>query len=390
MYRSDGSVVSANTPQDGNIFKEEDFAIYRCLVIKTYYTDDNNNISSGAESPEVVYDCKIIGGFREGAILPNCRVAGAYGGQFNYSERIFRASPGPTGGSKAKPLNQQEGDIVYVGFLNGDPAYPVILGGGNHQLDGSKTGAAAADGPRVIEEYNGVIRNINKDGEFKLTRQGGEFQEDHFVPAEGMVEATFEMNIDEILLKDGNDNTVQIDKAADALNIKINKTVTQDVGEGAVTQVTDKETESIITSFKSGLEMVYDGMNDKVEYTTAGGMVLQYDGQNDLVKFEFAGGSIIEADGAGKTIKITAQAGTASVEIDGNSGEIKLVGNLVDLGAAVSDFVVLGTKLITAFNTHTHQYIAPLIPAPTNPVPTQPPTTPMPISVLSQTVKVQP
>ena len=125
----------------------------------------------------------------------------------------------------------------------------------------------------------------------------------------------------------------------------------------------------------------------RLKIKTAGGLIAKYDGKNDKITFTFAGGPLIEADGQGKTIKITAANGTASIEIDGNSGYIKLIGNLVDLGKSVSDFAVLGTKLLTAFNSHTHSFID-LSPIPVPSV-TGPPTAPMPISVLSQTVKVQ-
>lgn len=123
--------------------------------------------------------------------------------------------------------------------------------------------------------------------------------------------------------------------------------------------------EKVTRAFKSGLQVVEDGAGDKVTITTAGG-------------------AIINVDGAGG--KITLTKGSTIIELDGNGDKISLKGGFVDLGASVSDFAVLFTELLTAFNTHTH--MAPQAPAGT--LPTTPPVAPMLQIVGSQTVKVQP
>lgn len=125
--------------------------------------------------------------------------------------------------------------------------------------------------------------------------------------------------------------------------------------------------EKVTRTFKSGLSVTEDGAGDKVTVTTAGG-------------------AIVDVDGKGG--KITLTKGSTIIELDGNGDKISLKGGFVDLGASVSDFAVLFTELLTAFNTHTHMYVLPAIPA--GPSPTTPPVAPMMQTVGSQTVKVQP
>lgn len=132
------------------------------------------------------------------------------------------------------------------------------------------------------------------------------------------------------------------------------------------TQTISKD-EKLKMVFKSGLQVLIDGAGDKATFTTKGG-------------------AIVDVDGTGG--KITLTKGATIIELDGNSGKISLKGEFVDLGASVSDFAVLFNELLNTFNSHTHQYIIPAIPA--GPGPTTPPTAPMLKTVGSQTVKVQP
>jgi hypothetical protein len=132
-----------------------------------------------------------------------------------------------------------------------------------------------------------------------------------------------------------------------------------------ITTTIDPKLEKIIRTFKSGLSITEDGKSDKVTVTTKGGATILIDG---------TGG------------KITISKGSTSIEIDGNADKISLKGGFIDLGSSVSDFAVLFTELLTAFNTHTH-----LVPqAPAGMLPSQPPIAPMLQTVGSQTVKVQP
>lgn len=124
--------------------------------------------------------------------------------------------------------------------------------------------------------------------------------------------------------------------------------------------------------------------DEKLTFTFKSGLVVQLDGAGDKTTFTTKGGAIINVDGTGG--KITLTKGATIIELDGNGDKISLKGGFVDLGSSVSDFAVLFTELLTAFNTHTHN--APQAPAGT--LPTTPPIAPMLKTVGSQTVKVQP
>jgi hypothetical protein len=117
--------------------------------------------------------------------------------------------------------------------------------------------------------------------------------------------------------------------------------------------------------------------------TTSQGVTFKVDGKNGNVSTT-NGTTKVTMDGKNNNIKIIS--GSTEVDIDGASGKITLKGEMVELGASVSDFVTMFTALASAFNSHTH-----LVPqAPAGTLPSQPPTAPLLSSVGSQTVKVQP
>lgn len=172
MERRDGSVQSYNTPTKKNLYQNQDpeFSIYRCMVIGVHYIDDKSNITLNSTSPQVTYDVIVLGGPNEGAIIDNVRAAGFLGGDKNYSERIFKAA---TFDTAKQQLQKQDGDIVFVGFMGGAKTAPFILGGGTQPLDGDKTGARKAEGPRARMEYNGIFIEIDRTGNLVVRRKGG-------------------------------------------------------------------------------------------------------------------------------------------------------------------------------------------------------------------------
>ena len=174
MKRADGSILSANFPAYSRLYKnvvDRDYGIYRCMVKTVLFTDDKKNTTF--KNKQVTYEVVILGGFNEGQIIPNVKAMNFLGGENNYSERIFRALEKPLAGNNRKVMADQTGDIVYVGFVQGDKTAPIIIGCGTQHLDKDKTGATIADGPRWVEEYNGLKREINKLGELLLTQKTG-------------------------------------------------------------------------------------------------------------------------------------------------------------------------------------------------------------------------
>lgn len=327
--RWNGSIQSSNTPYFGAPgTSRTDYALYRCMIIQVHYVDDPQNITKNSQNPEVLYTCIILGGAATGQQISFCRLAQ----YLNYSERTL--TPSSKDPAKVK-LSQHDGDIVWVQFVQGHDAYPIIIGLAKGLTD--KTGAKKADGPRLIEEYNGLIRNINNKGEITQTMMGGAVKDGRFTA-----------NKESIIKQEW------------------------------------LSTEQLIHTFKSGLKLTIDGKNDKVTQKFAGGLEASYDGKNDKAEIKTAAGAVMTIDGKGS--KITIKTGSTEVTIDGNSGKITLKGEMIDLGASVSDFVTQFTQLASAFATHTHLYS----PGPGGPTPTSPPMAPLLTSVGSQTVKVQP
>lgn len=335
--RHNGSLQSTNVPTSQNIVKNNDNNIYRCMIIKVLFSDDKDNITSGATIPEVLYDVIILGGFKSGQRISNCRLASILGGNNNYYERILKAT------SKVKKidkirLNSHDGDVVYVQFVQGHSAYPVIIG-----LDkGIQTNYKAAtkeDGERLQWQFNGIFQEINKLGEYCFVRYGGSTVDGVFTPN---TEAEYSKKI--------------------------------------------LENEIVTETFKSGLTNNWNGKDDVHTRTYAGGLSITEDGKNDAITLSTNAGAVINVDG--KSGKITISKGSTIIELDSNSDKISLKGGFVDLGSSVSDFAVLFTELLTTFNMHTHPFVDI---TPGGPVPsvTMPPLAPMLASVGSTTVKVQ-
>lgn len=352
--RQDGSVRSANTPvysQQAKTRVDKDHGIYRCMVTRVYFTDDDQNLTF--DNKQVTYDCVILGGPKEGQIIPNVKAMNAYGGEFNYAEKIYR--PIETKALNEKRLSEHKGDIVYVGFLQGNTRAGVIIGGGVHPLDKDLTGAKKADGFRVRSEYNGVFEEINKSGEYELRRKGGELNTTTGVFAPGKeFEARFKLFKNKMIWEDPNSSI---------LFEKEEQRITTSVGKGAIVETLDGKNKKI-TRKVGDISIEEDGAGKKLT-ATLGNAVMVIDGNSN---------------------KITFTAGSTIIEVDGGSGKISLKGAFVDVGESVSDFAVLFTELATAFNTHTHQYF----PGPGGPTPTTPPMAPLLQTVGSTTVKLQP
>jgi hypothetical protein len=253
MYREDDSVKSNNTPgTDSYRNDSRDFSIYRCIVNKVKYIDDAENLSKNSPTPEVMYDCVVIGGYKEGHIFPNCRVATPFGGgQHNFGERIYRSS---SKSLVSTSLNKQDGDIVFVSFISGDTSKPIILGGGVQPLDRDSTGAKKSDGPIKKEQYNGILTLVDKNGNYSLTKLGGKYdaKKGIFIP-----------------------------------NSSSKKIIVEYTGE------------KITRSFESGLKIVEDGANDAVTITTASGAEISLDGNAGTVSIT-SGSATVEIDAAGK------------------------------------------------------------------------------------------
>jgi hypothetical protein len=262
------------------------------MIIKTNFTDDEANLTF--KNKQVTYDALILSGQSEGQVITNAKLASELGGQYNYQERVLRATTRPFSGDGAVALSEHDGDIVYITFVNGHTSSPIIIGLGTQQLDEDKTGATRAQGARSVKEYNGVREEVNKDGEYNKQVKSGIYnnQGAFFKPDE---------------------------------DVKYEETISKEVR---------------TRKFKSGLTIIEDGENDKVTFTLASGTLINVDG---------AGGITFEADGATK-IKIN-----AGGDIELCSGtKVNIKSPLVDVGEGAAFSSTLFENLVTEFQKHTH------------------------------------
>lgn len=215
-FRDDGSYESANTVGYLGYSSNSDSAIYRCLVIAVYAADNLKNISRGAANIEVTYDVIVLGGKRYGHVLTNVRDAKMYGGQYTYSEKIWKANTKPV--SKFTSTTDQDGDIVYVGFLDNDPNFPIILGGAPHPLNG--IAANFSDMPRQLFQYNGINVLIDNKGQLYVTRLGGTLDSNSasFTPG-STPQSNIELLNNQVIIKDVAGSIITIDAPSKSIII---------------------------------------------------------------------------------------------------------------------------------------------------------------------------
>lgn len=221
MLRDDGSYQSSNLPVKSNRHVSSDPFIYKGIVTRVYYVDDDKNVSKGASNQEVMYDVVIIGGNKHGQIISNVRDISCLGGKNNYSEQIWQAAENPNlSRTDGKTLAESDGDVVFIEFLGGSPGYPFILGGGVQFQNKGKTGTKKSDGPRLLFEYNGINVLINNKGELLVTRKGGKAtaEKGKFEPGTDE-EANFQILDKKVIIKDKNGNQITIDSAAKKITI---------------------------------------------------------------------------------------------------------------------------------------------------------------------------
>lgn len=305
--RRDRSIQSSNVPTPGNTAKVDNNKVYRCLVTKVTLANSVDNWTSNSKSPRVLYDVVIIGGFEGGQPISNCRFVSPMSGMGAFFERILKPCTKPLNSTL---LSDQDGDIVFVKFVQGQSLYPIIFAVDN-AIDNSNNISTDVDGSSLTWLFNGVYLNIDASG--ILTSSIGYTSKDE--PPK-------------------------------------------------ITSKSDPNEELTVRTYASGLSITESGKSDSVKITTNGGTIVTVDGQSN---------------------KITLDCNGTSVIIDGSTGKISLSGNLIDLGSAVADMVVMYSELASTFSTHTH-----LVPqSPSGVTASAPPVTPLMPTAASTSVKVQ-
>lgn len=312
-YRNDDSVQSANTPTPKTLEKNkyyQDFNLYKCMITDVFYSNDPRNITRSSQNPEVIYECVVLGGHREGTKFTNVRLLDRFGGDTNYSERVLRKTTKSfTGSLTGLDLREHDGDIVYVQCVNGNPFTPVIIGLGTNLQDRDKTGATLTDGPLNRWEYNGLLFEVNKDGELTIKRKGGLYN-----PVTG--------------------NFTPVDS-----------------GDEAALLFTQNK--ASLTGGPGGANLTIDGNTDTINITTATGID-------------------VSLDGAG-TVSITTPNGTAEVStsgvtlLDALGGSLNIAGGKVALGGTGAELLDLFERTLTRVSTVLDNILALTVPTAVGP-----------------------
>lgn len=376
--REDGGFQSSNVPTNDNSFNAKDHGLYRCLVTKVLYVNDPNNINFNAQNPEVLYECVILGGWRSGNIISNVKMSSLLGGDYNYEERILR----PTSKKLHEvALSEQDGDVVYVQFLQGDPNYPVIVSLATGISDVRKTGSSSLTGPRKVEQYNGVLEHINKDGELFLTRKGGEYNQtqDLFLPADEVEETDaalignnetkpidhiFEAEMawtDNNMLWRDNQSSILFEQTEKKMSIKTGKLGDDrpsDLGFNLIEEVRDGANQKLTRTFLNGLTITEDALADKMQFNFKNGLSLVFNGSSDSVQINTNAGVQLSIDGFTNNITGTLVNGDYISLNDGNieieekgGGKLRLAGNQVALGNSGDEVLDVIEDTLTALTT---------------------------------------
>lgn len=363
--RDDNSVNSANNPTLDNRIDETDFGLYKAMVLKIYYTDDAQNNTKSDKNPQIIYDLIVIGGNRDGQVFSNAQDLKHYGGISNYSERTWKAVTTLTRTDIAdftfnlETLDLLNGDVVYFQFLNGDMQYPIILGGAKHASN-KKAEGAVADGPRKIDQFNGIKREITKDGEFKWTKANGFYSP---VPLPDP-----ELNVP--LLQDQFVPTLGFEKAVEvSLGNKFDykfKFNTTPAGTGLEIAL-DGIADTLKVTMLTGLNFTLDGLSDKASITTKAGAALTVDGLGQVLEQKTTAGTSMKIDGLADKIELKNAAGH-SLAMDGAAGitmklssgsalEMKIAGDVslknaagAKLEFAPTGFIKLGNNSAELFD----------------------------------------
>lgn len=375
-YREDGSVESINNPVWDNRFVVRDFGIYRGIIKEVLYTDSETNSTSNEKSTrEVTYIVQLMGGTRDGHLLHNCRVSKSLGGIHNYEEIILKATKGATaldtsslaanGDPNLRNSQTWNGDCVYVQFLDGSLTLPIITGLAKHPGN-KESEATKEDGQRYRDNFNGISKEIDKDGKFSWLKQNGSYNSSVMPNSKDPLTPYFnEFVPDELLGKDavsltiGNDfdvkfalNTdfaIEIDGKADTLGITT---------KGGSNFLIDGSADSFEFTTNGGASTILDGSADKWEMVTNGGATITADGKGDKIALKTSAGDSLEMT---KGVTITDSNGnkivmsSSGIKLTESSGAgMNLSKGKVAIGGAAAEVVDLLSKTLEALGQATY------------------------------------
>lgn len=387
MFREDGSFDSSNNPIKENRHLVRDFGLYAAQIREVIYPDDIETPTDGQkQAPEVAYEIIIVGGPRDGQVFPNATTVNRFGGRHNFEEIILKKTTTLLGNDPASmllptnPMEQLNGDVVYIQFLNGDPRFPIIIGTARHPTQPAET-AQSSDKQRLQTSYNGVTKTIDKDGVVTWEKAKGKYVDTPTPDKEGnLVQDTFLADLLEESVKVTLDNDFvwsmeMLYSAKDPLKVEIDGK-TDKLGfalSGGLKHTMEGEADKATWTTKNGLTVTMDGTEDKVELKTKEGTSLVVDGKGDIIDFKTAAGDSIAFDGKGSQIAITDSTGNkfnmgsegVSLLTSSGAGMKVDAAGLCAFGNSTAELLEIIDAAITALSTQT----APGFGAPTSTVP---------------------
>ena len=411
MIRPDGSVRSKNNPVWQNRAEPRDYGMYIGIVISRKIPLLNISSTTNAEN---TYNVRLLGGDRDGQLIFDCRVARSMGGHQNYSDITLQPATDPTFipfGSQfnfTQFLGQENGDYVYLQFLGGDTALPVITGFAKHPLDPNGEVATLPPlGQQKIEQFNGVRTEIDPNGNFTWQKGLGTYiplapnlsteqlgfpafliNEYSPVPAseeffkfdvQGLVlgvpvqTATFStltgMEVGLSVLTDAINISTATQTAISLDGLTGSISIANLLGTGIeVAGATD--TITLGTAVGTGIEVA--GLTDAISMTTAAGAAVSISGLTDTISVSTIAGGGMEISPTGVSIQNSAGgildlplAGLTLTDATGAGLEVSPAG-FIKLGNAAADLVDIVDQALTALSTQT----APGFGAPTSTVAT--------------------
>jgi hypothetical protein len=116
------------------------------------------------ENAEMRYHVEIRD--RNDRIEINCRLLRKFGGVFNYEDTVMHGYKFDNKPDPVETFGAKAGDMVLVGYINGESREGIIIGGLDHPARSSDLDVTK--GPQFKSEFNGIETSINEDGEYTV------------------------------------------------------------------------------------------------------------------------------------------------------------------------------------------------------------------------------
>jgi len=389
MRRPDGSIRSHNNPVWENRYQERDNGLYFGIVVETQTPGLNISATS---ANEMTYTVRLIGSERDGQLVFNCRIVRPLGGRQNFYDRTLKQATEITGLDIANELNptlvgSENGDYVYIQFLNGETSLPIIVGLGKSPIDGqAELPETQPFGQHLISKFNGVETKINENGDFSWTKDVGAFlplnllnsppalnEYASVVPEIFTFTATTTVTplAAQLQLQSATGIGLTIDAIADSYNLF--------TATGTELSIEGGPTDAITLQTVAGANISVSGIQDSFTFGTSVGTALNINGLEDSLGFVTAGGAGISisgltdevglttTSGAGLTINPTSismvnaaggklelpTAGLSLLDATGAGLEVSAAG-FIKLGNASADLIDIIDQLITSLSTATY------------------------------------